>query len=208
MDKLKKTGDFEAETNTRSEATGEVVRLIVDEFWRIQRERVSEYELADAKAYLTRSFPLTIETPEAIAMPVGNVLIYRLPLDQLPTFRERVNAVTVDDIQRVARAYLRPDRLSVVLVGNAAAFASQLRGVGFAIYETVELGDLDLTAANFKRAGTRAGPAGIRNISYVPTGQQSTITPQEGEKAKALLVQVITAKGGLDKLRDRKSTRL
>jgi zinc protease len=42
MDTLKDTGDFEAETNTRSEATGEVLKVIVDEFWRIQRERVSE----------------------------------------------------------------------------------------------------------------------------------------------------------------------
>ena len=53
-----------ADTDTRSEATGEVLRLIVDEFWRLQRERVSERELADAQAYLTGSFPLTIETPE------------------------------------------------------------------------------------------------------------------------------------------------
>ena len=210
MDTLKETGDFEAETNTRSEATGEVLRLIVDEFWRIQRERVSEYELADAKAYLTGSFPLTIETPEAIAMQVVNVLFYGLPLDQLQTFRERVNAVTVDDIQRVARAFLRPDRLSVVLVGNAAAFASQLKGVGFSTYETIELGDLDLTAANFKRAGTRAGGAGQAGwaggagrapLRYVDERQQSTITPQEGEKAQALLDQVISAKGGLEKLR-------
>ena len=64
MDTLKETGDFEAETNTRSDATGEVLRLIVDEFWRLQRERVGERELADAKAYLTGSFPLTIETPD------------------------------------------------------------------------------------------------------------------------------------------------
>jgi zinc protease len=49
MDTLKDTGDIEAETNTRSEATGQVLKLIVDEFWRIQRERVSERELADAK---------------------------------------------------------------------------------------------------------------------------------------------------------------
>ncbi|OFW12233.1 MAG: hypothetical protein A3F69_01305 [Acidobacteria bacterium RIFCSPLOWO2_12_FULL_66_10] len=156
MDTLKESGDFEAETNTRSEATGEVLKLIVDEFWRLQRERVSERELADAKAYLTGSFPLTIETPEAIAMQVVNVLFYGLPLDELQSFRERVNAVTVDDIQRVARAYLRPDRLSVALVGNAAAFAPQLRAAGFATFETVELGDLDLTAANFKRGRERA----------------------------------------------------
>ena len=65
LDTLKQSGDIVAETNTRSEATGEVLRLIVDEFWRLQRERVSERELADAKAYLTGSFPLTIETPDA-----------------------------------------------------------------------------------------------------------------------------------------------
>ena len=160
MDTLKQTGDFEAETNTRTEATGEVLRLIVDEFWRLQRERVGERELDGAKAYLTGSFPLTIETPGSIAMQVVNALFYGLPLEQLQNFRERVNAVTVDDIQRVAKDLLRPDRLSVVLVGNAAAFSSQLRGVGFGTFETIELADLDLTAANFTRGQIRAGGAG------------------------------------------------
>ena len=80
-----------------------MLRLIVDEFWRLQRERVSERELGDAKAYLTGSFPLTIETPDEIAMQVLNDVFYGLPLSELQTFRERVNAVTVDDIQRVAR---------------------------------------------------------------------------------------------------------
>jgi zinc protease len=209
MDTLKETGDFEAETNTRSEATGEVLRLIVDEFWRLQRERVHDGELADAKAYLTGSFPLTIETPEAIAMQVVNLLFYGLPLDQLQNFRDRVNAVTVDDIQRVAREFLRPDRLSVVLVGNAKAFSSQLTGVGFGQFETVELTDLDLTAANFKRTTAKAGfapaadqPAGMaRRAAYTRSTEQSAITAQEGEKARALLDQVIIAKGGIDKLR-------
>jgi zinc protease len=160
MDTLKESGDFEAETNTRSDATGEVLRLIVDEFWRLQRERVGDRELDGAKAYLTGSFPLTIETPEAIAMQVVNALFYGLPLEELQNFRERVNAVTPDDIQRVAKALLRPDRLSVVLVGNSAAFASQLRGVGFGTFETVELGDLDLTSATFKRTTVKAQAGG------------------------------------------------
>ena len=98
MGTLKESGDFRAETNTRSEATGEVLRLIVDEFWRLQRERVSGRELADAQAYLTGSFPLTIETPDAIAMQVLNVIFYGLPVEQLQNFRDRVNAVTVDDV--------------------------------------------------------------------------------------------------------------
>jgi zinc protease len=151
MNSLKEAGSFEASTNTRSAATGEVLRLMVDEFWRLQRERVSERELADAKAYLTGSFPLTIETPDAIATQVLNVLFYGLPVEQLESFRQRVNAVTVDDVERVARYYLRPDRLSIVLVGNAAAFEPQLRRIGFGTFERVDMNSLDLTAVDFKK---------------------------------------------------------
>jgi zinc protease len=208
MDTLKESGDFEAETNTRSEATGEVLRLIIDEFWRLQRERVSERELENAKAYMTGSFPLTIETPDQIAMQVLNVVFYGLPLEQLQTFRDRVNAVTVDDIQRVARSYLKPDRLSIVLVGNASAFAPQLKGVGFAQFETVDLENLDLTAVNFQRAtpaAAGAGPSAHPGPRIVAVSRQQpgppAIAPQEGAKAAALLDDVIAAKGGLGRLR-------
>jgi len=174
MDTLKDSGDIEAETNTRSEATGEVLRLIVDEFWRLQRERVSESELASAKAYITGNFPQTVETPDSIAVQVLNAVFYGLPLDQLQTFRERVNAVRVDDIERVARYYLKPDAVSVVLVGNASVFAPQLRGVGFGRYETIPLENLDLLTADFKRGGRigRAGEAeGTGNAHHeVPVG--------------------------------------
>jgi zinc protease len=219
MDTLKESGDFEAETNTRSEATGEVLRVIIDEFSRLQRERVSDRELENAKAYMTGSFPLTIETPHQIAMQVLNVVFYGLPLEQLQTFRDRVNAVTVDDIQRVAREYLKPDRLSIVLVGNAAAFAPQLKGIGFPQFETVDLENLDLTAVNFQRAARAAGetlvepdrgPRGVRSARLagpprvVPVSYQQpapTIAPEEGAKAEALLADVIAAKGGLARLR-------
>jgi zinc protease len=210
FDTLKDSGDFRAETNTRSEATGEVLRLIVDEFWRLQRERVNEIELADAKAYLTGSFPLTIETPNAIAMQIMNVLFYGLPIEQLQTFRERVNAVTADDVQRVAQKYLHPDRLSIVLVGNAAAFSSQLRGIGFGQYETVALADLDLTAANFKRAERRAdgadraggaGGAGRAASAVAPSYTSAQSVNAEATRAMTLVDQAIAAKGGLDTLR-------
>src|SRR5204862_7453168 len=135
---LLESGDFEASTNTRSPATAEVLRLIVDEFWRLQRERVGERELSDAKAYLTGSFPLTIETPDAIATQVLNVLFYGLPVEQLQSFRQRVNAITVDDVERVARFYLRPHRLSVVLGGNAAACEAHWRRSSFGTSERNE----------------------------------------------------------------------
>jgi zinc protease len=152
---LKGSGNFVADTDTRSETTAEALRLMVDEFSRLQRDRVNSRELADAQAYLSGSFPLTIETPDSIATQVLNAIFYELPLDELQNYRERVNAVTPDDIQRVARAYVRPDRLSVVLVGNAEAFVDELAGVGFDKFEVIDLEDLDLTRADFRRDGSR-----------------------------------------------------
>lgn len=159
---LQQSGDFAAETDTRSSATGEVLRLIVEEIARLRRERVSERELADAQAYLSGNFPLTIETPDGIAMQVLTVLLYGLPLSEIETYRERINAITPDDIQRVAQKYLQPDRLSVVLVGNAAAFVDQLPGAGFPQFEQIELPNLDLTSVTFQRpARPTAASSGV-----------------------------------------------
>lgn len=151
MNTMLLAGDFVAETDTRSEATGEVVRLIVDEFTRLQRERTGDAELAGAQAYMTGSFPLTIETPGAIARQVLNVVMYDLSLDELRTYRQRANSVTPDDVSRVARSYLQPERLSIVMVGNAAAFKDQLQRAGFGKYELIPLAQLDLTAPDLKR---------------------------------------------------------
>jgi zinc protease len=222
MDTLLESGDFEASTNTRSAATGEVLRLIVDEFWRIKRERVGERELSDAKAYLTGSFPLTIETPDAIATQVLNVLFYGLPVEQLQSFRDRVNAVRTDDIERVARYYLQPDRLSIVLVGNASAFVPQLKGLGFSSVDVIDMDDLDLLAADFRKPGTsprtsasppatRRGVPGasldvppVQRVAYQVGSRavgQPPITAEEGARARQLLDRVIAAKGGVDRLR-------
>lgn len=151
MNAMLLSGDFVAKTDTRSEATAEAVKLIVNEFWLLQRERISDSELAGAQAYMTGSFPLTIETPGAIARQVVNVVFYDLALDELRTYRQRANDVTPDDVQRVARVYLNPDRLAIVMVGNAAAFKGQLSRAGFGRYELITLDQLDLTSPDFKR---------------------------------------------------------
>jgi hypothetical protein len=140
------------------------------------------------------------------------VLFYGLPVEQLQSFRDRVNAVRTDDVERVARAFLRPDRLSVVLVGNASAFTSQLRGVGFGNYEVIDIDQLDLMATDFKAAGSaRPGGAAPPPVTTgarpryaqanAPATQPRSIAPQEGTAARALLDKVIAAKGGLERLR-------
>ena len=102
--------------------------MVVDEFTRLQRERVYDEELEGAQDYMVGHFPLTIEVPDAIATQVLNQLFYELPVDELPRYRERVLRVTPDEIQRVARWFIRPAQLSVVLVGDADKFVERSEG--------------------------------------------------------------------------------
>ena len=153
---MRLAGDFVAETDTRTETTGEVLRLTLEEFSRLQRQRVIDRELADAQAYLAGSFPLTVETPNDIATLILNSVFFELPLDEVATFSSRVKAITPDDIQRVAREYIKPDRLSVVLVGNARAFVPQLKSIGITDFEVIPIQQLDLMSATLKREPERA----------------------------------------------------
>jgi predicted Zn-dependent peptidase len=59
--------------------------------------------------------------------------------------------VSPEDIQRVARSFLRPDRLSVVLVGRADQFVSTLQGVGFGDFERIPIDELDILSADLKK---------------------------------------------------------
>jgi zinc protease len=151
LDAYKMAGAVVAETDTRTEATTEALRTVVDEFFKLQRERVYEGELEGAQNFLAGSFPLSIESPDAIATRVLNQLFYDLPLEDLPAYPERVRSVTPDDIQRVAKAWLRPAQLSVVLVGDAARFLPELAAAGFTTVERVPIEELDLASADLRR---------------------------------------------------------
>ncbi len=199
---LEESGDIVADTDTRSETTAETLRLIVDEFWRLQRERVRAGELADAQAYLTGNFPLSIETPSAIALQVLNAVFYGLDLGELQTYRERVNAVTVDDIQRVARSYLHPDRLTIVLVGDAKVFAGQLAGVGFDQVERIPVDQLDLASPDLRRRSADAGR--LRPASYqVPAPAAAA----KADPLRTIVTRAVRAKGGVALLRSIRTIR-
>jgi zinc protease len=210
---LKDTGNIIAETDTRSEKTGEALRLIVDEISKLQRQRVQQRELSDAQEYLTGSFPLTIETPSAIALQVLNAVFYGLDLSELETYRERVNMITVDDIQRVAQQYLHPDRLTIVLVGDASVVSKQLAAVGFDEVDRISIADLDLSSPDLRRH-TAAGSAGrVKPISF---RQQKPVPLQAALPAPAppmsdvrdLIARAVAAKGGVQVLRSIRTLRV
>jgi zinc protease len=205
LETYRTAGGIVAETDTRTEATAEVLRVTIDEFYRLQRERVFDGELQGAQAYLAGHFPLTIETPNAIAAQVLNQLVYELPLEDLQTYPERVRSVTPDDVQRVARAYFRPDRLSIVLVGNADAFIRDLKGVGFGEFERIPMSQVDLLAADLRKGGPRVGDARgaaidslQRRVAYQDRAAQA---PDDAQRLAALIRKAVDAHGGLDALK-------
>lgn len=207
---LKDTGHIVASTDTRSDTTAEALRLIVDEFARLRRERVHPRELGDAQAYLTGSFPLTIETPGAIALQVLNAVVYGLDLDELQTYRERVNSITPEDIQRVAQQYLHPDRLSIVLVGDASVFAKQLPAVGFDQVERIPLSELDLTAVDLRRPSRSVPGRETPSASgprILPASFVGPAARTQADDARRLIEKAIDAKGGLQLLRSIKTVR-
>jgi len=114
----KEPGSFRAWMQTKSESANESIGEIFKELKRIRTEPVLEKELADAKAYLTGSFPLRMDTYAKIAGMMTSIEIYNLGLDYPQKYPALINAVTREDILRAAKIYLDPDRMVIVVLGN------------------------------------------------------------------------------------------
>lgn len=196
LDAYRHAGIIRGATDTRSVATAEVLRVSLDQFSKVVRETVREGELEDAKAYLTGSFPLGLETPGSISTKVLNALFHELPMKDLETYRERVSATTADEIHRAMRSYLRPDRLSIVIVGEAAAFAPLLRGVGIKDPEVIRAADLDLSEPTLTRRRPPVGAPPPAGVPMVPVARR-----EEWEAALAVVQRAVAAAGGIEALK-------
>jgi zinc protease len=107
--------------------TGASLHEFFLELDRIRNERVPDEELRNAKSYLTGVFPIRIETQDGLIDQLTAVRMYDLPSNYLHTYRDKVNAVTAEDVQRVAQQHVTPDRAAIVVVGDAAEVESQMR---------------------------------------------------------------------------------
>lgn len=127
LETKKLTGDFEATAEVRTAVTGDSLKEFFYELERIRNEKVGDAELADAKNFLTGVFPIRAETQEGMTNLIVNQNLYGLPEDYLQTYRENVDAVTVDEVQRVAVQYVRPDEMAIVIVGDANEVLPQVK---------------------------------------------------------------------------------
>jgi zinc protease len=141
--------------SVKAEVTGDAMKEILGELRRLREEPVSAAELEDAKNALVLSLPADFATAGGIAARLADLALHDLPDDYWSRYAAEARRVTAEDVQRVARRYLDPARLTFVLVGDPAVVKPQLA--------SVPLGPLEVrTAAN--AAGTEAAPipAGAR----------------------------------------------
>jgi zinc protease len=122
---------FEVSSAVQTDKCADAVREALAEIARMRDEPVSDDELSLAVSYLDGVFPIRFETTAAIAGGLANVEIFRLPSNYFDTYRDRVRAVTVEDVQRVARTHLDPSRLQVVVVGPPDALLPGLEALAF-----------------------------------------------------------------------------
>ena len=118
-------GAFQVALQTKVESAGEAIELARAEIRKLHDEGATEAELNAAKDYLTGNFPLRLDSSGKLAGFLGQIEYFGLGDDYIERYSERVRAVTLDDVKKVAAKYLHPDALVQVVVGPQAKLAEQ-----------------------------------------------------------------------------------
>lgn len=127
LDARRTAGTFRSTAEVRTPVTGDSLREFFYELNRIRNEPVSEKEIGDAKSYLTGVFPLRLETQEGLVDQLLQIKMFGLPQDYLETYRNEIQAVTVEQVQEVAKKYVKPDEAAIIIVGDGAQLLEQVR---------------------------------------------------------------------------------
>ena len=114
----KYAGEFSVTMQTKNEVAQDAIEAALAEIRRIRDQPVDEGILKDAKAYLTGSFSLRLDTSKKIVSLLATIEFHGLGLDYVDRYPALINAVTTADIQRVARKYLDPDRYALAVVAD------------------------------------------------------------------------------------------
>ena len=104
--------------SSANDRVAEAISVIRDEWVKMRDNGVTEAELRDAKTYLTGAYPLRFDGNGPIAGIAVNMQIDDLPIDYIATRNDKVNAVTLEQINRVARELLDLEKLTFVVVGQ------------------------------------------------------------------------------------------
>lgn len=123
-------GIFLAETETKSGATAKTMGIMLRLMTDITLESVSEEELTLAKESMINSFVFGFTRSDMIVNQRARLEYYGYPREYLEKYRDNIARITREDVLRVAREYLHPDRLTKVVVGNDTTFDQSLATFG------------------------------------------------------------------------------
>lgn len=127
-DKL--VASFRANASVKQTATDSAIHEMIFEIRNLRDNGITEAELESAKANLSGSFGRSLENPSTIANFAINTERYQLPADFYATYLQRLNALTVADINAAAKKYLKPDNMYITVVGNGSVIQENLMAFG------------------------------------------------------------------------------
>jgi zinc protease len=130
-------GPFAVSTAVQTEVTAAALTEIMKEVDGIHAGPVRPEEVEDARNYLAGIFPLRLQTTDGVASRLAELALYGLPDDYFDSYRDRILAVTVADVERVAREHLRPKEMAAVIVGDASKIRDSLEALGVATIHVV-----------------------------------------------------------------------
>lgn len=133
-------GPFLAASNVQTNATAPALTEFVRELTNIRT--IPQDEVDKGKSFVALSFPEAFQTASGIADMVAELWSYNLPLDTYNRYTDRVMAVTRADLARVARTYVDPDRVAIVVVGDRASQEAAVRALNLGPVQSLTVDDV------------------------------------------------------------------
>jgi zinc protease len=118
---MMEAGPFQLGLQTKLEQTGDALKVAQETLQTFIAEGPSEADLTQAKSNLTGGFPLRFDSNRKILEYLSVIGFYKLPLDYLDTWVDKVNAVDVAAVKRAFSQRVDPDKLVTVVVGTGNA---------------------------------------------------------------------------------------
>ncbi|WP_164974277.1 M16 family metallopeptidase [Filimonas effusa] len=125
---------FIANASVRNEKTDSAVVEFLNEIKRIRTQKVNAEELTRAKALYNGNFALGMENTARIASFATNIIVNNLPKDFYRTYLQKLNAVTVEDVQRVAAKYFGVANSRIIVTGKASQVEPGLKKLGYSVH--------------------------------------------------------------------------
>ena len=123
-------GIFFVSCQTKLESTNRAISIALEELEKIRKTPIDKEELTQAKETFMNQFVFRFTTSASIVGQKADIEYEELPLNYLETYLDNVQAVTHEDVQRVARKYLHPDEIKILVVGDKEKFDKPLDSFG------------------------------------------------------------------------------